>query len=404
MKNRRMRLTGTVLALMLVVSMGASVSAEISNAAVLFLKLENSARAAAMGRVSTVMVDAQSALYNPGAMGLFHLDKAFSVTVPGSNGWLPELSDDISLKSGGVSLGGSPSYFGKEVSPDFNFSLGIAYSELRLDYGTLTRTGNTVDAIGKFEPYDKAECYSFAAGVEIGRVLYAGIGYTHKNITSLLAEQGAGVEISSFKSDGSAHDYGVMLQVRPLNRLVPEYAADGGFSQFRFAAVPSFAYVKQNIGDDMVYIDAAAADPLPKTRQLGAGLLLGVTLEEAPLVSANFVYEQEKDLVSSEADTLGLGSHTIDKSGFELGLLGFVYVRAGRYNDHGGLIDMDTQGFGFSLRGALDWLERWEVIRPGDGVTGRVLRTFDLRVDYGEYDDPGGPLDNTDFFQVSLSL
>ena len=404
MNNSLTGLRVLLCSLLLVMAMSTGASAAITDAAVLFLRLENSARAAAMGRVSTVMVDGQSALYNPGAMGLFHLDKAFSVTVPGSNDWLPELSDDISLKSGGVSLGGSPSYFGREVSPDFNFSLAAAYSELRLDYGTFTRTGNTAEAIGEFEPYDKAECYSFAGAVEMGRLLYAGIGYTHKNITSQLAEQGAGVEVSSFKSDGSAHDYGVMLQLRPLNRLLPEYAVDGGFSRFRFAAVPSFAYVKANIGDDMVYIDAAEADPLPKTRKLGAGLLLGVILEEAPLVSANFVYEQEKDLVSSEADTLGLGSHTIDKSGFEVGLLGFVYVRAGRYNDHGGLIDMDTWGYGFSLRGVLDWLERWEVIRPGDGVTGRVLRTFDLRVDYGEYDNPGGPLDNTDFFQVSLSL
>ncbi|MFH2047990.1 MAG: hypothetical protein ABIJ12_00970, partial [bacterium] len=68
----------TVIVLVLMIFIASSAFGDASSTAAQFLRIVNDPGAVAMGNCAVNNIDAQSALYNPGAMGLFYLDKNFS--------------------------------------------------------------------------------------------------------------------------------------------------------------------------------------------------------------------------------------------------------------------------------------------------------------------------------------
>jgi hypothetical protein len=159
-------------------------AADAADAAVLFLLITNSARINGMGGCAINVVDEQSPLYNPGALGLFHLDKLFSVSFPNSTDWLPSIDPDLKIKSFAVSGGGSARRI-TSVDTDYDFAVGLAYSSLEADYGEMNITDHFGNTIGRSHNIDKADYYSAGLGIE----LYArlGIGVSLKKIRSNLA-------------------------------------------------------------------------------------------------------------------------------------------------------------------------------------------------------------------------
>lgn len=361
-----------------------------------FLGISNSARANGMGECVANMVNEESVIYNPGSLGLMHLGKVFAVTAPFKTKWLPELADDLRLKTFNLSGGVSLQRIGSKVDKRLNFALAAAYSTVRLDYGEIGIVDETnADVTGYVYPYDVAKCYSVAVAVEY--YVRIGIGYTYKRIYSELGVVGAGRAVIS---DGraTAHDYGVVVEF-PIGELIGRRLQTEETSKrtLGFALTPSVAYTKANIGNPIEYRDAAQADRLPKASRLGSSVYSAIKIGKATLGSLLLATEKEKDLFGDNAE--------IHKRGLELGILGTVFLRAGKCDDDAGGVHTNTSGFGVSLRGAIAWLESLEVLRLKNDFVGRAISNLDLTFDYAKYgDDPEQPLSNTKFLGLRLSF
>jgi len=372
-------------------------SESVSDAGVLFLRISHSARANGMGECVVNMVNEESVLYNPGSLGLLHLRKVFAVTAPIKTKWLPELTDDLRLKTFNLSGGLSTQRIGSKPHKKLNFALALAYSTVRLDYGSIVLTGETSsDSIGVVHPYDKADCYTVAGAVEY--YVRIGIGYTYKRIHSELGVVGAGQEVGHGDGKGTAHDYGVVVEF-PIGELVSSSLQTGDTSKHNLglALTPSVAFTKANIGSGIKYKDAAQADRLPKVSRLGLSVYSAIKIGKATLGSLLLAVEKEKDLFGDKAE--------MQKRGLELGIFGMVYLRVGKYDDDAGEVHTNTSGFGVSLGGAIAWLENLEILRLKDDFVGRAVGNLDLTFDYAKYgDDPDHPLSNTKFLGLSFSF
>ncbi len=123
--------------------------------------------------------------------------------------------------------------------------------------------------MGTFEPEDYYNAYSFGLGVDY--FVQLSIGYTIKNVKSDLTNE--------FSAETTVNDFGILLNA-PVIKLIDEkllLPIDGqlnGKPTFNF----SLGYSKSNIGDDIVYIDPAQADPLPRIDRTGYGISTGLDL------------------------------------------------------------------------------------------------------------------------------
>ena len=108
----------------------APTESSITSAGVSFLTIVDSPRGNGMGGCVVNLVDEQSALYNPGALGLFHLDRTLAISVPYKNKWLPDLADDMYIRTQGLSGGLSYDLLQPDNSSVLNLSLGLAYFQV----------------------------------------------------------------------------------------------------------------------------------------------------------------------------------------------------------------------------------------------------------------------------------
>jgi len=376
----------------IIVGYAASGRADISNAAVLFLRIVNSPQANGMGTCVVNLVNEESAYYNPGTLGLFHLDKVVAVTFPNSTKWFPDLADDIRFKTWHAGGGVSDRLVTGRTGGRFNASLGLAYSYVRFDYGEFTRVDPYGQVLSTYETYDAAKCYTVALGVEY--YLRLGVGCTLKKIESKLAEQGAGAETTPGFARGDAHDYGMIVEL-PVDRWFTNgiilHDSPGGRLDLR--VTPSFAYVRSNVGDDMEYIDAAQSDPLPKMSRMGFSVAGALDWNERECLAIRGVVESE---------TLLLGERPkASKRGVELGALGIAYFRLGDNDDEVPDSDLPTWGFGFRLRGVIQWLRLTERLAFARGIPGYLARHFDLSFDFARWRGAGG---KTQFMRLGLSF
>jgi hypothetical protein len=342
------------------------------------------------------MVNEESAYYNPASIGLLHLDKTVSFVVPHSTKWHPELADDLRFKTWGASVGGSYRLIARSAPERFNISLGTAYNYARMHYGTFLRTNEHGDTLGLFESYDAVRCYAAAIGIDY--YLHVGIGYAVKKIESKLSPQGAGAERGSGSAKADAHQYGVIVEL-PLNELLMEYPRppDSLNGRIELRLTPSFAYVMDNVGDNISYVDAAQSDPLPKVRRMGVSILGAVAAGGKEYCSFRGSMEWEKLLVGNSPD--------LARGGLEIGILGAFFVRRG-------LLELDevsdrlsTYGLGFRLRGLLNVVLHDNPASDDRGFGAYFARHFDLAVDYARYgsrDD--NALSKTWFYAISMSL
>lgn len=370
--------------------------AGLSEAAVLFLVISNSPRANAMGISPITFVDPQSVPYNPGAMAILHLDRVAAVTFPSTEQWLPTLADDLYLKSYNFSAGASWRLLtGK--GGRFNASLGLGYSRHELSLGTQTRVDEFGNILGEFETYEAADLYTGSVAIQYYAKI--GVGYTHKKISSVLGYQGAGAEPGAASAEATAVDWGLYAEL-PLSQWWTRPSDVEGSERYAwtFELTPGMAYVNANSGDDISYIDAAQADPLPQLERIGASVYAAANVGYAVALSTRVVWQQDRSLVgSTEPATQGRGT--------EVGLLGMMYYRWGRYEDDEGQVHINTEGFGLRLSGLVKWVGLLSGREQGGGVIGYLRDHLDFTYDHAEYtEDDGGPVDGTDFACFTLSF
>ncbi|MBN1211800.1 MAG: hypothetical protein JXA92_04420 [candidate division Zixibacteria bacterium] len=358
--------------------------ADITDAAVTFLKISNSPRANGMGGCIINLVDEQAALYNPGALALFHRDKFVSVNFPNNTGWLPELSDDTKLRSWGVSAGISRSNLRPDDTPFYNAFMAVAFSSLKLKQGEL------VGISGSYYPEDEADVFTAALGFELRNIIRLGFGFSHKAIKSRLAEGLAG------KAELTARDYGLIAQM-PLSDLVPHkiYLENSDDYYINFKLIPSFACVWANYSDkDVCYGTSTDCDPLPKTIRRGGSVYFGINVNNSSLFSVLLAGETDKSIFDDDVKNY--------HNGIEFGLFETFYYRSGHGIDRFGGMEFDSYGLGFSLHGVISWLNTLNKLKMENEILNKIFNNMNLTYNFARYD--GGALTNTNFFKLSLSF
>jgi hypothetical protein len=366
-----------------------------SDPAALFLNVSNSPRTVGIGNAGINLVTPESPLCNPAGIGLFHLDHVVSFNVPSSTKWLPNIADDVRLKSWGVSAGASYRMFQPNDSLPVNVALGLAYSRLLMDFGTFVRVNENGQVIGASSPYDKIDCFSGGVAVEILRVARLGVGYSVKKLKSVLSNVGAGAEQGKGTSTGNAHDWGYLVQLR-LHELVPHRLDldPSGKYYAHLELTPSYAYVKSNVGDSLAYIDAAQKDAIPEGTHKGPAVYGAIDVCRARVLSVYWTTETWK---TPNPDTL------VKPHGIEFGLGDIFFYRTGKYilpNTQ----SIDSKGYGVSLGGIISWLEVMGAFEGGDPTVRDWASRVDVRFDFAKLKSDTSGLDGTKFYKLTFSL
>jgi hypothetical protein len=372
-----------------------------------YLIIVNSPYATGMGGCAVNMVGDQSALYNPGALGVYHLDKNISFSVPFATDWLPVDFGDLELRTYNFSAGVSLNQIMPDPLRKFNLGCGVAYSRTEMDYGELVRVDVYADSLGY--QCDRIEAGLYTLSFAADYYVRVGVGYTIKKSKSTLEARPVDAQAQTFETDADMHDYGIYAEL-PLARFINPIPDPTNVinSQQLYEITPSLAYVKANMGDDIIYEYFTIEEqvyPSPEISRLGFGLYGSIKMGGPTLASININHEIETQ--NYEYGNLKDGDK-LKKWGLELGVLDAVFVRLGsvKSDPYGeGRTNINSWGIGFSLNGAITLLIRWDKLHLGDNILGYLLKNVDLRVDYAEYTgNATQALDGTSFFKVSLSL
>ncbi len=355
---------------------------KVGTAASPFLNLVNSARANGMGACAIDLVNEESALYNPGGVGLFHLNRTIAVAwPPQSTKWLPTHTDDLHLNSYTLSAGMSSQRLHWGKNPLLNVSLAFAFSRLELNFGT----GAIVS-----HARDRADCYTVAIGADY--LIRVGIGYTYKRITEDVTEswypEGPSYS-SSFAANGE--DVGITVELplwrvwrskHPQKLLEPPPAMQ---------ITPRYTYVVAN--------GAQGGEMLPQRYHKGLSLHAKYVKTGCSVVDMTLVGEIEKP---------HLDEGKLLKGGVELGLLEVCYLRLGKFKDdplgsYGA--DVNTLGLGFSLNGLIKYTRIIEHMRSSRVRLRWLVANLDVRFDYARYGgEPNQALYDTKFYKLTVSL
>ena len=275
--------------------------------AVPFLLVPPAPEGLGMGRgsVSLPTTDAIATVVNPGQLGLFSLTNLFNAGtyVPRSN-WLPQYQ--IAGLSYGVTALNAGYNFRSLLSLPFDLSVGLGYSRVSLDLGTFALTSSSgPSVIGTFNSSEYSDNYSLGIGLDY--YIRFGLGFNFKKIVSELGPVGTEQEKGTATGKSSATDFGILLDV-PILQIASEVS--GASLEIAPGITPfldvSMGFVKANIGEEISYIDAAQADPLPRTAVIGLGLGAGITMKsgntEWQLASFRLVRQADDLLVTRQSD------------------------------------------------------------------------------------------------------
>jgi hypothetical protein len=394
------------------------IAQNVVTTAVPFLLINQSPEANGQGctSVSRPTVDPFAINFNPAHLGYSstQTNVIFSF-FPTKTDWLPglglnDLTFDAQVISGGINL---------EEYTSLPLSLGIAYSRVNLNYGTFNRTSSSgPDIIGTFNAEEHNDAFSVGLGLDIG-VRFA-MGITFRNINSHLAAPGQGEEQGNGSASGWTHDYGLLVNI-PIVDLVAKN------SELMLGIAPvcnlSFGTALTNVGDKLIYIDAAQADPFPRNISLGTSLEFGFQYARTNHTLLSFTWSRQSDNLLVGKDSLrsfyrggygdidffknivqGKRSETIELSqGWQIGIAEIIYIRGGSFVGTGNR-SYSTAGLGFQISGFFKLLKDLEVLESSEVIF--ITEHFDIRYDQSQYNttEIGHPLDNTNFSSLILII
>lgn len=403
------------------ITLGLSVNlaAAAADATCLFLLISPSPRANGLGQtfLSLPETDAMIAFYNPASLGIFALGNRVSLGFyPNRVSWLPGLTDELF-------------YDCKAANASFrltrNLRAGIGYHRIYLDLGKVVGTDQSGQLIGPFRSWEKAD--AFSAGIGLDQRIKAGIGLTIKFINNKLGESDVDGDRKSIGADGTAYDFGAMVQL-PLLELWNMSSAiwrSENHKLYPFFST-TLAYTIKNIGDEISYSEPSQADPLPRTARIGYSFDLGMTLRQRgmawKLAAFTWAIEAEDLLIKQRRPPdytiryqIGLGDihffhdlfggknpSIVQMRGWEINCLEVIYLQHGRYENPDGLIDYKTKGVGIGLAG---WLKLMSQFFPANRTIKFVTDHFDLQYQWSEFiiaEDH--PLAGTKFRGVNLII
>jgi len=289
--------------------------AAISQGSLLFLTFEPGGRANGMGRAySAVADDAFAMWWNPGATAFNREGQLAANHVP----WL----QGSGLNDMFYEYLGWNQYF--EGIGNLNAHIVL------LDAGTQDQTDSSGLPLGRFHSFDIAGAVGYSDQVIPGKL---GVGANFKLIYSYLAPSTGFTD-----TEGKAFSFGFDLGAKYL-----DLADVSGLD---------LAFVIQNIGPDVTFVDQDQADPSPMTVRLGAAY----TALESPLNTLIVSAEASKMLANEDPIFKRFISgwkymdEVIYGVGAEYKYLELISLRGGYFLDEAGKIEGPSFGVGIEYK------------------------------------------------------
>ncbi|HSW56343.1 MAG TPA: hypothetical protein VLH59_14750 [Ignavibacteriaceae bacterium] len=362
-------------------------------AAVPFLLLNPSPSLSAMGATGTALPteDPFGFLWNPAQLGYISQTNNLSfIFYPSKLEWSPVFYVDLELK--GIAL--NAGYNFKDLI-GFPFSFGFGYSNVEFDFSLF----------GHPSSKDYFHSYSFGLGVDY--FVQLSIGYTIKDVTSIIPNNPGGYPLGELKAETTVNDFGILLNI-PVLKLIDDKLQ--AHSDEKLFAKPTFnfslGYSKSNIGDEISYDDEWQADPLPRMDRLGYGISTGLDLvsDNFRINAFNLSFTVEADDILIKRDSIGTeyqstlsdlkfwknivlieGSEKIvSHAGTKLEFVETVSLYFGHFSGRGYPDPKETNGFEIRARGLLKLCALW----AKDPIIDFLRDHFDIRyynTDYFDY-------------------
>ncbi|MBI5266044.1 MAG: hypothetical protein HY851_02315 [candidate division Zixibacteria bacterium] len=339
--------------------------------------LINSARANGMGGCVTTIVDEQSALYNPAALAVFHLDKSVSVAFPSTSEFVEGYSGS---RLGSWSMGAGVStislFPGRRGSP--HMSIAAAYSQLTLRSNQYSR--------------------SHSLGFAIDYFIRLGVGYSYKKLKVGLPTYFD----DGYYDNGRSHDWGFYgdIDLMHISRNPRTFDSTGNKAGLSF--IVAFAYVRGNAGGiEVTGPHSYFRNEHLEYRRSGQSIAVSKWSRRGELVSFRLVRESEEQGSFKPPGEL---MPRLENWGGEFGLFGAAFLRLGHmeswFFENPGT---NMIGFGFSFASAYRWL-----IAPGNASTAtgmaRLINRIDIRADFSNYTGDKFFASSWHTFNLTMSL
>lgn len=361
---------------------------------------------------STPTDDALATISNPGQLGLFSLNNGFNAEkyAPKTQ-WLPELAiPGITYYSEAANVGAN---IGRLCGLPFSLSAGFGYSRIDFQLGDFVEMDESATIIARYHAFETSDNYSAGLGFEY--YVKVGIGWNFKKITSNLSDT----------AKVKATDFGVLVDV-PLVKIV------SALTGFDYEIIPkvrpsldiSFADVTSNVGGSVVYLDAAQADPLPRTATIGGSIEGGLVYQSASaerkLATVTLIRQADDLLILRNPGPnfsyqSGLGDidfvdnvlfgksnpNVSIRKGWQMQVAEALYIRGGSVEGPG--LSYSTSGYSVCVRGFLRLMGLWAPPAAQSWID-EVTEHFDIRYHSSTYSSTGSPITGTTTTAINLVL
>lgn len=324
---------------------------------------------------------------NPAILGYTSQSNHASIFfMPSKTEWIPDLSHDITLNTIGFNVGYNLENFNIPISVGFGYMHDKLSYEMPI-YSSDTYPDRSQIQTGVSESYDSFDNFSFGIGIDY-YVLF-NLGLSIKSFESTLSD-GSVTE----SANGVALDYGAML-ITPISKLFFNSVKFDLSNNTIIKPLVNFTvgYSLSNVGDDVVYIDEAQADPLSRTERLGYTFDFGfdtyINSNKINIITYSFTAEAEDLLLNEKVlktenghngysyfyytdgyqsimTDININKHLIQlegddnvivRTGHTINIFETITITTGIFFGRGyqysGVDGLDTKGYGFSSEGLL---------------------------------------------------
>ena len=244
------------------------------------------------------------------------------------------------------------------------------------------------------------------------------LGITFRRIESNIPEVGAGQEQTSGHASAWSRDYGFLIDVPIIDLVTKKSELISGIMPLIDLSIGS---ALTNVGGQMIYIDEAQADPLPRNISIGTTIEFGIKYTRTDQKLFSFTWSRQSDNILVGTDhwvkfyrggfgdidflkniVQGKRTETIDLSqGWQIGIGEIVFIRGGSYVGSGNR-SFTTEGLGLRLVGVLKLLQGLEFVKSSE--LSFIAEHLDISYDRSDYKttEVNHPLDNTEFSSLTI--
>jgi len=391
--------------------------------AVPFLLFSPSSEANGMAGTSIALprFDPTASVFSPAQVGI----SALTTNVRGSfyptDSQLPVASTipDLSYTAWAASAGVLLNDF---LDLPLRVGVGVAYHHVDDDLGTfIVTTSEGPEGIGTFDAHEDAAGVVIGVGLEY--LVRFGFGYTFRSVESQLSAVGPEQGQGNGEASGTTADYSFLLEV-PLISIAEEIAGEKTLTSGKFRPFLDLGggIGWNNVGDKLVYIDEAQADPFPRTARTGIALSGGVSMgrnADWEILSAAWSREAEDILVTrneagqweyqSGLGDIQFGNNVIQgektanvslRSGWQVQVGEIFTYRSGSVRTY---IDYETAGYTIQLAGILKGITELLESTPPAWL-GFARDHVDIQYHSARYEQQSSGKELTSYSGITVSL